>query len=45
AVEKNADLTYSTDFRSVYATVLDRWLDCPADTILGARHARLGFLE
>lgn len=44
AVEKNADLTYSTDFRSVYATVLDRWLDCPADTILGARHERLGFL-
>lgn len=43
-IEKNADLTFSTDFRSVYATVLDRWLDSPADTILGARHERLGFL-
>jgi uncharacterized protein (DUF1501 family) len=43
-IEKNADLTFSTDFRSVYATVLDRWLDAPADTILGARHERLGFL-
>ncbi len=44
AVEKNADLTFSTDFRSVYATVLDRWLETPADTILGAKHERLGFL-
>lgn len=43
-LEKNADLTFSTDFRSVYATVLDRWLETPADTILGARHDRLGFL-
>lgn len=43
-LEKNADLTFTTDFRSVYATVLDRWLDSPADTILGATHPRLGFL-
>jgi uncharacterized protein (DUF1501 family) len=43
-VGKNADLEFTTDFRSVYATVLDRWLDTPADQILGARHERLGFL-
>lgn len=43
-LEKNADLAYSTDFRSVYATVLDRWLECPADTILGTKQDRLGFL-
>ena len=43
-LEKNADLAFSTDFRSVYATVLDRWLETPADAILGARHERLGFL-
>jgi uncharacterized protein (DUF1501 family) len=43
-VEKNADLSFTTDFRSVYATVLDRWLDAPADAILGAAHPRLGFL-
>jgi uncharacterized protein (DUF1501 family) len=43
-VEKNADLAFTTDFRSVYATVLDRWLDAPADAILGAAHPRLGFL-
>jgi uncharacterized protein (DUF1501 family) len=43
-LEKNADLAYSTDFRSVYATVLERWLDSPADQVLGQTHPRLGFL-
>lgn len=43
-VEKNADLAYTTDFRAVYATVLDRWLDAPADTILGESHPRLSFI-
>lgn len=43
-VEQNADLAYTTDFRSVYATVLDRWLDAPADTILGESHPRLSFI-
>jgi uncharacterized protein (DUF1501 family) len=43
-IEKNADLTFTTDFRSVYATVLDRWLGSPADQILGGAHERLGFL-
>jgi uncharacterized protein (DUF1501 family) len=43
-VTKNADLTFTTDFRSVYATVLDQWLGVPADAILGSTHSRLGFL-
>ena len=29
------DLIFSTDFRSVYATVLERWLGSPAETTLG----------
>ena len=33
----NQDITYSTDFRSVYATMLDRWLQCPSETILGGK--------
>ncbi len=33
----NQDLTYSTDFRSVYATMLDRWLACPSETVLGGK--------
>lgn len=41
---QKADPEFSTDFRSVYATVLDRWLDSPADEVLGTKHERLGFL-
>jgi len=29
------DLIHTTDFRSVYATLLDRWLGCPAEAVLG----------
>ncbi len=29
------DLIYNTDFRSVYATLLDRWLGCPSEKALG----------
>jgi uncharacterized protein (DUF1501 family) len=28
------DLIFNTDFRSVYATLLDKWLGCPPDKIL-----------
>jgi uncharacterized protein (DUF1501 family) len=31
------DLVYNTDFRSVYATLLDRWLGCPSETTLGQK--------
>ena len=33
----NGNLRYSVDFRSVYAALLERWLEAPADAILG-RH-------
>ena len=29
------DLKYNTDFRSVYATLLQNWLDTPSKPILG----------
>jgi uncharacterized protein (DUF1501 family) len=31
----DGDLIHNTDFRSVYATLLDRWLGCKAETVLG----------
>jgi uncharacterized protein (DUF1501 family) len=37
----NQDLSYSTDFRSVYSTILDRWLGCPSETVLGGRFPAL----
>lgn len=43
-VDANEDLTYGTDFRSIYATLLDKWFDADADTILGKKHERIGFI-
>jgi uncharacterized protein (DUF1501 family) len=31
----DGDLIHNTDFRSVYATLLDRWLGCSSETVLG----------
>ncbi len=31
------DLKYHTDFRRVYATLLDGWLNCDSKTVLGAK--------
>lgn len=40
----NQDLAFTTDFRQVYSTVLERWLDCPADNVLGKAFTSIGFL-
>jgi uncharacterized protein (DUF1501 family) len=46
-LDNNANMKFTIDFRSLYATVLERWLGVdPAavDAILGAAYPRLGFL-
>ncbi|MDR0354049.1 MAG: DUF1501 domain-containing protein [Opitutaceae bacterium] len=43
-LKRNQDLAFSTDFRQVYATVLDRWFNCPPDAILGKPYHPLSFL-
>lgn len=40
-LERNQDLAFSTDFRGVYATMLDRWLGCPATAVLGREFGAL----
>lgn len=35
------DLAYTTDFRSVYATLVDRWFGADVETVLGADYPRL----
>lgn len=37
----DGDLIHAVDFRSVYATVLDKWLGCPAEKLLGERFPSL----
>jgi len=46
-LDANGNMRYTVDFRSLYATVLDRWLgQAPSatDAILGRSYERLGFL-
>jgi uncharacterized protein (DUF1501 family) len=38
------NLRYTTDFRSVYATVLERWLGRPSATVLNGSFAKLSVL-
>jgi uncharacterized protein (DUF1501 family) len=40
----NGDLKYTTDFRSVYATVVERWFGRPATPVLGAQFPTLALL-
>lgn len=40
----DGDLKCTTDFRSVYATLLDRWLDADHAAVLGREYSRLPFL-
>jgi uncharacterized protein (DUF1501 family) len=43
--DAGGNLRFTTDFRSVYATLLDRWLaEIESERILGARFPHLGFL-
>ena len=37
----NGDLKFNTDFRSVYATVLDKWLRAPSQLVLGKKFSKL----
>jgi uncharacterized protein (DUF1501 family) len=40
----NGNLRFTTDFRSVYATVLEKWLRRPASAIVGSGFAQLPLL-
>ena len=42
---EDGNLKWSTDFRSVYATLLASWLHLPADEILGQPFAKLPLLK
>jgi uncharacterized protein (DUF1501 family) len=38
------DLAHTTDFRRVYATVIERWFEADAKAVLGARYEPLDCL-
>jgi len=43
-LDANGSVQWSTDFRSVYATLLEHWLGVDSSSILGGRFATLPFL-
>ncbi|OJV00198.1 MAG: hypothetical protein BGO12_14315, partial [Verrucomicrobia bacterium 61-8] len=38
----DGDLIYTVDFRRVYATMLDKWLQAPSEAVLGRKFPSLG---
>ena len=40
----SGDLRFHTDFRQIYATLLDKWLLTPSQPVLGGSFAHLGFV-
>ncbi|MCH2228842.1 MAG: DUF1501 domain-containing protein [Crocinitomicaceae bacterium] len=43
-LDNNGDLIYDIDFRSIYATVLNRWLDADDTIVLGKNFQKLNFI-
>jgi len=43
-LDANKDIKYSVDFRSVYATILDKWLEVDNGLILNKDFSALGFI-
>lgn len=44
ALVDDGNVPYTTDFRRVYATVIDGWLGVPHEELLGQRWEQLGFI-
>ncbi|HXA42787.1 MAG TPA: DUF1501 domain-containing protein [Candidatus Solibacter sp.] len=44
-LDKNGNLPFQTDFRQVYATVLEGWLKVPADTVIPSSYQSLPLLQ
>ena len=42
---ENGDLKFHTDFRRVYATVLEQWLGTPSESVLGSKYQPVEFLK
>ncbi len=45
SLDQNGNMKYTVDFRSVYATVLDRWMGASSKDVLGADYGSQNFLS
>ena len=41
---QDGDIKFNTDFRSVYATALEKWLGAPSEQVLGRKFPILPFI-
>jgi uncharacterized protein (DUF1501 family) len=41
----DGDLVHTVDFRSVYATLLEKWLGCEAEKVLGEKFPLLELVQ
>jgi uncharacterized protein (DUF1501 family) len=41
---KDGDMKFTTDFRRVYANVLDSWLGADSEKVLGGKYEPLGLV-
>ena len=44
SLDETNNMAHSVDYRSVYATMLDEWLEADADAVLGGSYERLGLI-
>lgn len=44
-LDGEGDLKFHTDFRRLYASLLDGWLGCPSEKVLGQRFEPLGIVK
>jgi uncharacterized protein (DUF1501 family) len=43
-LQKNQDVEFTTDFRQVYSTMLDKWMNCPSEKILWKKYKNLDII-
>lgn len=43
-IARNGDIEFTTDFRQIYSTILDRWLECDSSRILGRSFPPVNFI-
>jgi len=43
-LDTNGDLKFEIDFRSIYATILNEWMQVSSDGIINSKHKTLNFI-
>jgi uncharacterized protein (DUF1501 family) len=44
-LQKNQDVEFSTDFRQVYSTLLEKWMNCPPEPVLFKKYSSLDIIS